>query len=241
MADNLPRKRLLIVEDEHGISELIKFNAEMAGYECDTAFDGPSGLRKASGGSYDLILLDIMLPGLDGFEVCRRLRADMISTPIIMVTAREEEADKVLGLELGADDYIPKPFKIPEFLARIKANIRRASAEVVPAPRGNGFIRIKNIEIDSEHYDVRRDGVPVELSAKEYDVLVLFAKNPGRVITREELLDQVWGNSDGKYFGDEHTVDVTIFRLKSKLGESGSDGSKIIQNVRGKGWFIARE
>lgn len=180
MEESSAKKRILVIEDEKRISMLLEVNLTMAGYLCDTAFDGEEGLAKALTGNFDLILLDIMLPKRDGFSVCREIRKTL-STPIIMVTAKEEEIDKVMGLDLGADDYVTKPFSIKVLLARIKANIRRSSGEFVemkqPAP-AEGVIVIRGLKIDTKNFRVTKDGREIELSRKEFEVLVFLASHP---------------------------------------------------------------
>lgn len=228
-------KKLLVIEDEKNISDIIVFNAKLAGYECEVAYDGEEGLKRALKGIYDLILLDLMLPKIDGFEICRHIRRQKINTPVIMVTAREEEVDKVLGLELGADDYITKPFGVKELLARIKANIRRSESDITNEQGGN-VIKIQTIEIDCDNYNVTKNGVAIELSKLEYELLVFFAKNAGKKYSREELLSQVWKYDD--FYGDPRTVDVTIRRLRTKI-EDDPAMPKIIQNRRNVGYFLS--
>lgn len=228
-------KKILIVEDERNIAQLLAFNMLQAGYTYDVATDGSDGLRRAVTGEYDLILLDLMLPKMDGFEVCRRARMK-ISTPIIIVTAREEEIDKVMGLDIGADDYVTKPFKLKELMARISANIRRASNEPVKTETsGENIIRLRELIIDCEKYNVTNRGEEVSLTKKDYDLLVFMAKNTGRVFTREELLEQVWGY-DG-YYGDIRTVDVAVRRLREKL-EADPTKPEYIFTKRGLGYYV---
>ena len=189
------KKKILVVEDERKISQVIEINLMMAGYLCDVASDGEEGLRLALSGDYDLILLDLMLPKRDGFSVCREIRKTL-STPIIMVTAKEEEADKIMGLELGADDYVTKPFSIKVLLARIKANIRRYSGEVVervaPAESEEDKIVIRELVIDNKTYTVTKNGREIELSNKEYELLYFLASHADEVFEREELLVKVY-------------------------------------------------
>jgi two-component system response regulator VicR len=230
-------KKLLVVEDDKNISFIITDNAKAEGYECDTAFNGEDGLDKAVSNQYDLIILDLMLPKMDGFEICRRIRGSGISTPVIIVTAREEEGDKILGLELGADDYITKPFSVKEMFARIKANIRRSSAETVASnERNENVIKFGAIVIDNEKYKVEKNGVPVELSKLAYDLLSFFAKNPGKIFSRAELLKNVWKDD----FYNERTVDTTITRLREKI-EDDSSNPKIIKNQRGVGYYLSND
>jgi len=230
-------KKLLIVEDDKNISYIITENAKVEGYECDAAFDGEDGLNKALNNQYDLIILDLMLPKMNGFEICRHIRGAGIAAPVIIVTAREEEVDKILGLELGADDYITKPFSVKEMFARIKANIRRSSAELTAAPeRGSNIIKIGGLAIDNEKYKVEKNGAPVELSKLEFDLLSFLAKSPGKIYSREELLKNVWKDD----FYGVRTVDTTITRLRAKI-EDDTSSPKIIKNMRGVGYYIAGE
>jgi len=243
-------KKLLIVEDEKNISYIISENAKIEGYDYDVSYDGEDGLNKALTNSYDLILLDLMLPKIEGFEICRRLRAEKIATPVIILTAREEEVDKILGFELGADDYITKPFSVKELFARIKANIRRSSADAEsPGADGSGgangnIIRINTIIIDCEKHRVEKNGASTELSRLEYDLLVFLAKNPDKIFPREELLKNVWkydiSDDFHDFYGDPRTVDVTIKRLRDKI-EDDSSNPKIIQNKRGMGYYLAKD
>ena len=238
MEENVAKKRILVVEDEKTISKVLEINLLMAGYMCDTAFDGEDGLQKALSGNYDLILLDIMLPKRDGFSVCREVRKTL-STPIIMVTAKEEEIDKVMGLDLGADDYVTKPFSIKVLLARIKANIRRSSGEVVelhhPVQHAEGAIVIRGLMRDPKNFRVEKDGKEIELTRKEFEVLLFLATHPGELFSREELLEKVWGYED--FFGGIRTVDVTMSRLRSKV-ESKPAEPEYILTKRTKGYYI---
>lgn len=237
MEETTAKKRILVIEDEKTISRVLEVNLIMAGYLCDTAFDGEDGLAKALSGNYDLILLDLMLPKRDGFSVCREVRKTL-STPIIMVTAKEEEIDKIMGLDLGADDYVTKPFSIKVLLARIKANIRRSSGEVVemrhPVP-AEGMIIIRGLSIDTKNFRVDKDGREVELTRKEFEVLVFLATHAGELFTREELLEKVWGYED--FFGGIRTVDVTMSRLRAKIEDTPAEPEYILTK-RTKGYYI---
>ena len=232
------KKRVLIVEDEQKISQVLQINLMMAGYDCDAAYDGEDGLNKALSGNFDLILLDIMLPKMDGFEVCRAIRKTL-DTPIIMVTAREDEIDKITGLDLGADDYVTKPFSVKVLLARVKANIRRFSGETVEvrtsAPDGD-IIVIRELEIDNKHFTAKKSGREIELSRKEYEVLLFLATHRGEIFSREDLLEKVWGYEG--FYGDMRTVDVTMARLRSKIEDNPADPQYIITK-RTKGYYIA--
>ncbi len=237
MPQNNDKKRILIVEDEKNIVQVLAFNIMQAGYAYDIALDGEEGLKKALTGEYDLILLDLMLPKMDGFEVCRRIR-QKLSTPVIIVTAREEEVDKILGFDIGADDYVTKPFSIKILLARIKANIRRYSNEMVINDAGveqDNRIVIRELEIDPDKYQVTNKGVAVDLTKKEYELLFHLASNAGKVFSREELLEQVWGY-DG-FFGDIRTVDVTVRRLREKL-EIDPTKPEYLITKRGVGYLV---
>lgn len=232
------KKKILIVEDEKSISEILQYTINREGYEAVCAFDGASALELALTGNFDLILLDVMLPALDGFEVCRRVR-EKLDTPIIMLTAREEEADKVMGLELGADDYMTKPFSHAELVSRIKANIRRYRGETRGGAQPSGedsVITINGLVIDTKRYSVSKNGREISLSKKEYDVLEFFAKNRGTVFQREEIMEKVWGY-DG-FFGDLRTVDVTLARIRKKIEDNPSE-PEYIQNKRGVGYFMS--
>ncbi|MBQ4591411.1 MAG: response regulator transcription factor [Clostridia bacterium] len=232
------KKKILIVEDEKNIAMVLAYNIKKEGFECDIAYDGEDGLTKAITGSYDLILLDIMLPKMNGFEVCEKIRYKS-QVPIIFVTAKEEEKDKIFGLETGADDYVTKPFSFRELLARIRVNIRRSSGEVVraavqEAPAGS-LLTVGELVIDQEHYSVTKNGEPIELSKKDYDLIALLAENVGKVFTREDLLEKVWGYDD--YFGDIRTVDVTVSRLRKKI-EKDPAKPEYIMSKRGVGYYL---
>lgn len=231
------QKRILIIEDEQKISQVLQINLMMAGYACDAAYDGEEGLKMALAGNYDLILLDIMLPKMDGFEVCRGVRKTL-DTPIIMVTAREDEIDKITGLDLGADDYVTKPFSVKILLARVKANIRRFSGEVVESKTqpDKDIIVIRELEIDNKRFTAKKSGREIELSRKEYEVLLFLATHRGEIFSREELLEKVWGYEG--FYGDMRTVDVTMARLRSKIEDNPAEPQYIITK-RTKGYYIA--
>jgi two-component system response regulator VicR len=229
-------KKVLIIEDEKNISDIVKLNLTKEGFNVDTAFDGQEGLNKALGTDPDLVLLDVMLPSLDGFEVCRKVR-EKSAVPIIMLTAKEEEVDKVLGLELGADDYITKPFGLRELIARIKANIRRTvmAGDIGQTPSSN-TTEYGNLTIDGDRYEVRKDGAPLELTLREFELLRYLAEHEDKVFSREQLLEDVWGY---EYYGDIRTVDVTVRRLREKLEDDSSD-PKYILTKRGIGYYFKR-
>lgn len=236
MAENTVKKRVLVVEDEKNIAMTLAYNLMKAGYAYDLAFDGEDGLKKALTGGFDLILLDLMLPKMDGFEVCRRVR-EKLATPIIIATARVEEVDKIMGLDIGADDYVTKPFSMNELLARIKANIRRSSNEMLPSDSESKetTLTVRSLVIDTAKYKVTRDGVEIELTKKEYELLVFLAKNLGTVYSREQLLTEVWGY-DG-FFGDTSSVDVTVSRLRAKL-EADAGKPEYLFTKRGMGYYL---
>lgn len=228
----MDKKKILVVEDEKAISDILVFNLQREGYDTLAAYDGAEGLRCALEEAPDLILLDVMLPEMDGFEVCRRVRAEK-DTPIIMLTAREEETDKVMGLELGADDYITKPFSMRELMARVKATMRRTYAgedrEKAEAPSGGG------LRVSKDNGMVYKNGHPLELSAREFDILCFLSAAPGRVFSREELMEQVWGYD---YYGDLRAVDVAIRRLREKIEDEPASPRYIITK-RGMGYYFA--
>jgi DNA-binding response OmpR family regulator len=219
----MPRK-VLVIEDDKDIAHLVELHLKDAGFEVSLAHDGNSGLEQALSNPYDLIVLDLMLPGLDGLDLCRRIRAKSPYTPILMLTARSSELDRVLGLELGADDYVTKPFSIPELLARVRALFRRVEAFNTCAG-AKKKIFAGDLMIDIEKRSVMLSGRPVELTAKEFDLLVQFARHPGRVYTRMDLLNQVWGYG---YEGYEHTVNSHINRLRAKIEKDPSHPRHIL-------------
>ena len=225
-------KRVLIVEDEQAIVEILKFNLRREGYETLEALDGKTGLELACTQDPDLVLLDVMLPEMNGFDVCGALRRGGSEVPIIMLTAREGEEDKVFGLETGADDYITKPFSMRELLARVKANIRRRAIDM-GAQRS--VIAVGDLAVNVESYGVTKHGAPVELTQKEYDLLRFLILSPGKVFSREELMENVW-NYD--YFGDMRTVDVTVRRLREKI-EDDPGAPVYILTRRGVGYQFA--
>ena len=232
-------KKILIIEDEENIRELVTYNLKANGYETIEAEDGLTGITQAYKTNPDLILLDIMLPGKDGYEICRELRQDNVKTPIIMLTAKSEEVDKVLGLEFGADDYVAKPFGIRELLARIKAVLRRADMnnnDVTDEAQEEDLENITagNIFIDQRRHQVIVNDEQIELTFKEYELLSFLAKNRGRVYSRDELLDKVWGID---YVGETRTVDVHIRHLRQKLGQD-EKADDFIETIRGRGYKL---
>ena len=227
-------KKLLVVEDEKNIVDILAFNLKREGYEVATAMDGAAGLALALEEDPDLILLDLMLPKMDGFEVCRRLREQGRTTPVIMLTAREEETDKVLGLELGADDYITKPFSMRELLARVKANIRRTDMAAAAAPAAQR-LELGRITVDLQSMTVYKDGAPLELTQREFELVRVLASRRGQVLSREALMEQVW-NYEG-YVGDVRAVDVAVRRLREKIEDDPAD-PRFIVTRRGAGYVF---
>ena len=225
---------VLVIEDDKDIASLVSLHLKDLGFSCDVTDDGKQGLKKELTGKFDLIVLDLMLPGMDGFEICKQLRGEKISTPILMLTAKSEEVDKVLGLELGADDYLTKPFGVREFVARVKAIVRRThtTAQIAADIAEKNKIEFGRLLVDLDKRKVVLGNKTIELTAKEFDLLVLFASNPGRVYTRQQLLDLVWGY---QFDGYDHTVNSHINRLRSKI-ENNPAQPIFIQTVWGVGY-----
>lgn len=226
-------KKVLIIEDEMPISDIIKFNLEKDGFQVEVAYDGDEGLEKIRTINPDLVLLDVMLPKMDGFEVLKRTRENN-QVPVVMLTAKEEEVDKVLGLELGADDYITKPFGMRELIARIKANIRRM--DIGNSDEVENVHSYGNLDVDMNKYEVRKGGIPLELTLREFELLKYLAERENKVFSREQLLEEVWGY---EYYGDIRTVDVTVRRLREKLEDDSAD-PKYIMTKRGIGYYFIR-
>ncbi|WIV12508.1 response regulator YycF [Proteiniborus sp. MB09-C3] len=226
-------KRILIVEDEKPIADILSFNLKREGYDVIVAYDGQDAIDKTFSENPDLILLDVMLPKKDGFQVLKEIR-QKLQIPVLMVTAKEEEVDKVLGLELGADDYITKPFSMRELVARVKANLRRT--ELSNQLTGSEIIDIGDLVIDINKYEVRRNDKVIDLTQREYELLKFLATRAEQVFTREQLLEEVWGY---EYYGDIRTVDVTIRRLREKVEEESGD-YKYILTKRGVGYYFRR-
>lgn len=228
-------KKILIIEDEPNIRELVLYNLQTNGYDGIAAEDGIMGITMVHREKPDLVLLDIMLPGKSGYDICRELREEGNNTPIIMITAKTEETDKVMGLEFGADDYISKPFGIRELMARIKAVLRRFE---VTSEAGSGnkdtVITSGNLYINVDGHEVRVGERNVELTLKEFELLRFLVENKGHVFTRDQLLNSVWGID---YAGETRTVDVHIRHLRQKLSDGG-DGEQFIETIRGKGYKI---
>ncbi len=226
-------EKILLVEDEKTLAKALKFNLEKEGFRVEVAFDGEEALNAMSGEEPDLVILDLMLPKIDGYEVCRSIRRSS-DVPIIMLTARDEDIDKILGLELGADDYMTKPFNTRELLARIKAILRRT---VQQAAAVRSFIKVGDLQIDVIKRKVTVKGREVALTSREYNLLSLLASNPGKVYSREELLEEIWGDD---YSGDVRTVDVHIRHLREKIEEFPAEPN-IILTVWGAGYKFREE
>ena len=231
-------KTVLIVEDEQNIVDILSFILTKEGYDTLEALDGPTGLQLALEQNPDLVLLDLMLPGMSGFDVCGKIRENGSTVPIVMLTAREEEDDKVLGLELGADDYIIKPFKNRELIARVKANIRRMSMTGAPAPAPASADNVplgERMHIDEDRAAVFKDGAPLDLTQREYDLIRFLAARPGKVFSREALMEHVWNY--GGYVGDVRAVDVAVRRLREKI-EDDPASPAFIKTKRGMGYYF---
>jgi DNA-binding response OmpR family regulator len=226
---------ILLVEDDPDIANLLDLHLSDEGYEVDIVSEGDEGLTRALSEDYALVILDIMLPGMDGFDICREIRAEKRSLPILMLTAKSEEVDKVLGLELGADDYITKPFSIREVLARVKAIFRRIEYDQEAAQQPAQRVQVGRLAIDPEKRKVTLDGDTLELTNKEFDLLLLFARHPGKAFNRQELLDEVWGY---QYSGYSHTVNTHINRLRNKIEDDPSD-PQYVKTVWGVGYRFA--
>ena len=227
-------KKILIVDDEKNIRDIIIYNLKKEGYQILQAADGEEGVRLAMEEDPDLILLDIMMPKMDGYDACKKIR-ETKNTPIIMLTARAEEVDKVLGLEFGADDYVTKPFGVRELMARVKANLRKAAFRAEPAAdapvAGSAFERL---DLTPDRYEVRKDGKIIDLTLREFELLKFLSGQKGQVFSRETLLEKVWGY---EYFGDVRTVDVTIRRLREKI-EDDPGKPVYILTKRGVGYYF---
>lgn len=233
------KKLILAVDDEESILDLLKFNIEKEGYKFQSASNGEEGLEKVINENPDLIILDVMLPKMDGLTVCRKIRQENINAPIIMLSARSEEIDKILGLEIGADDYMTKPFSTRELVARIKANLRKTeNTENSAMNRRDNKIVLGNLTLDLDKFEVIVRGQLVsDLTRREFEVLKYLAQKPGQVVTREALLEKVWGYA---YFGDIRTVDVTVRRIREKI-EKNTANPKILVTKRGVGYYIANK
>ncbi|MBQ1242066.1 MAG: response regulator transcription factor [Oscillospiraceae bacterium] len=229
------KRTVLIVEDEKNIVDILRFNLQREGFDTLEAYDGEAGLALAREKHPDLILLEVMMPKMMGFDVCRALRADGDNVPVIILTAREEEEDKILGLEIGADDYITKPFSRRELIARVKANIRRA-AMTAPAEPESNMSAGGELSINTENYQVYKNGKPIDLTQREYELLTFLASHPDKVYSRVDLMEQVWNYG---YIGDDvRTVDVTVRRLREKI-ENDPASPRYILTRRGVGYYFS--
>ncbi|MDM5221675.1 response regulator transcription factor [Peribacillus sp. NJ11] len=231
-------KKILVVDDEQSIVTLLQYNLEQAGYSVITALDGEQGLQAAVDIRPDLVVLDLMLPKMDGLEVCKELRQQKINIPILMLTAKDDEFDKVLGLELGADDYLTKPFSPREVVARIKAILRRsqfqANGSDSSQDQEDGLLKLGELKVFPERYEAFFDEQQLELTPKEFELLLYLAKNKGRVLTRDQLLSAVW-NYD--FAGDSRIVDVHISHLREKI-EKDTKKPLYIKTIRGLGYKL---
>jgi DNA-binding response OmpR family regulator len=226
-------RRILVVEDNRDLARLLKEHLNDLAFEVDLAHDGVSGLTRAMSAGYDLVILDLMLPGLEGMEICRQLRRRKHYTPILMLTARSSEMDRILGLEMGADDYVVKPFSMKELLARVKAILRRsAGMRQGSQEEEEGIVQRDGLVINAANRTVYRAGKVLELTAKEFDLLLHFSRHPGRVYSRAQLLETVWGYDQEGY---EHTVNSHINRLRAKL-EIDPSNPRYIHTVWGVGY-----
>jgi DNA-binding response OmpR family regulator len=220
--------RILVVEDEHKLAGVLKRGLEEHGYAVDVAYDGDDGLAMATAAPYDLVVLDIMLPKLDGLSLCNQLRAQNIHMPVLMLTARDAVDDRVTGLDSGADDYLTKPFAFRELLARIRALLRRDGRNA-----RDPILRIADLQIDTVSHEVRRSGKLVELTSKEYAILEYFARNPNRVLTRTQIAEHVW---DFDFVSMSNVIDVYIGYLRRKLGDDSEP--RLLRTIRGTGYQL---
>ncbi len=227
--------KILVVDDERSITDLLEYNLRRSGYQVIVARDGRRALRLAQAEQPDLIILDLMLPGLDGLDICRVLRRES-AIPIIMLTARDEEIDRVVGLELGADDYVTKPFSVRELMARVKAVLRRTTPAAPDETSASVVYRVGPLEVDTLSRQAQFDGNPLPLTRLEFELLETLARHAGQVLSRDQLLDQVWGYD---YYGDARAVDSAVKRLRAKLRAAGGDPT-LVSNVRGIGYRLER-
>ena len=236
---NESKKTILVVDDEKRIVDILVYNLQKEGYQTIEANDGEEAIRIANEKKPDLILLDIMLPKIDGLTVCKRLKANL-NVPILILSAKDEEIDKILGLELGADDYITKPFSVRELMARVKANLRKVEASTQTEVEQNNHkesnvIELGDLVINLDKFEAKVRGEVIDLTLREFEVLRYLAKQPGQVVTREILLEKVWGY---EYYGDIRTVDVTVRRIREKI-EKDTSAPKILITKRGVGYYLA--
>ena len=223
------KEKILIIEDEEDIVKGLKLNFADEGYEVDYAYDGNEGFQKAMKESPDLIILDLMLPKKNGLDICRELRQNNIHTPIIMLTAKSEEIDKVVGLEIGADDYMSKPFSIRELIARVKVQLRREKRDRKEIPK---ILQLENSKIDFSHFKVIKDNTEIDLTSLEADILKFLYSRNGEVITRDELLDKIWGYEK---FPTTRTIDNHILKLRKKIEEDPNHPTHLL-SVYGEGY-----
>ncbi|WP_078430146.1 response regulator transcription factor [Alkalihalobacterium alkalinitrilicum] len=230
-------QRLLVVDDEESIITLLQFNLEQAGYEVETAMDGSTAFELAQSQHFDLIVLDLMIPEMDGLDVCKQMRLRKVMTPILMLTAKDDEFDKVLGLELGADDYMTKPFSPREVVARVRAILRRVG-QIQEEQEGlntiNTVVRVGEVDIYPDNYEVHYKNQPLELTPKEFELLLYLANHKGRVLTRDQLLNAVWNY---EFVGDTRIVDVHISHLREKI-EPNTKKPIYIKTIRGLGYKL---
>ncbi len=232
------KKTILAVDDESSILDLLKFNLEKEGFNFISAEDGEEGINRVLNEKPDLLLLDVMIPKMDGLSVCKKIRQENINIPIIMLSARGEEIDKVLGLEIGADDYITKPFSPREVIARIKANLRKFDKNKSVEEEQKNQIAVGSLILDLDKFEAIVRGTTVtDLTRREFEVLKFLAQKPGQIVTRETLLEKVWGY---EYYGDIRTVDVTVRRIREKI-EKNTSNPKIIITKRGVGYYLANK
>ena len=241
MEENYGKKTILVVDDETTIVDMLVYNLQKEGYNTLQANDGEQAVNIALSEKPDLVLLDIMLPKIDGLAVCKRIR-QTLNIPILMLSAKDEEIDKILGLELGADDYITKPFSVRELMARVKANLRKAEATNILSIKEENdetleesIITVGDLNLDLNKFEVKVRGEVMDLTLREFEVLKYLANQPGQVVTREVLLEKVWGY---EYYGDIRTVDVTVRRIREKI-EKDTSNPKILITKRGVGYYIA--
>ena len=228
------RRNVLVIEDERDIAELLALHLRDLNCEVTLAADGHEGMRQAFARNWDLVILDLRLPGPDGLSICRALRRESRYVPILMLTSKSSELDRVLGLELGADDYVTKPFSVSELMARVKAIFRRVESLEKRFPGGGESLAIGPLKIDTKGHQVLVDDQPISLTAREFDLLLHFARHPGHVFSRAQLLDSVWGYGHDGY---EHTVNSHINRLRSKI-EPDPAQPEFIVTVWGVGYKL---